>query len=78
MWTGASLEINGECDGEVSFTIENTGTGTMAEPLSVLIFRNTEIHQYQEFDPLSPGESETLTFPADGATWRAEVPQENR
>lgn len=76
-WSGASLEIMGDCNGEVSFTVENTGTGTMTDVLSVLVFRNTEIHHYEEFPSLAPGESQTLTFPADGATWRAEVPQEN-
>ncbi|MEO1262584.1 MAG: T9SS type A sorting domain-containing protein [Bacteroidota bacterium] len=76
LWSGALLKIEGECDGATRFTITNNGSGTMAEPLGYTIYRNSDIHLYNEEVPLAPGETHLIELPADTAFWRVEVNQE--
>ncbi|MCW5924225.1 MAG: T9SS type A sorting domain-containing protein [Saprospiraceae bacterium] len=74
-WSGANLEITGEClDGEVIFTIINTGDD-MVNPVEYIVIEDIMIQVSGQTIFLSAGESQTITLPANGSTWRLELPQ---
>ena len=75
-WSGAALEVIGECDGETRFTITNRGDGDMVSPLTYRNYRNTAIYMFSQESPLAMGESRIINLPADGAAWRIEVDQD--
>lgn len=76
-WSGASLELTSECDGDdLVFTITNVGTEPMTEPLIYIVIEDG-VMMMEENDgpPLAPGESHTITVPANGSTYVLDVPQ---
>lgn len=76
-WSGADLETQVECSDSVYFTITNTGTGTMSEPLQYVVIEDAVMYMEQsDGPPLGPGEEHTIAVPANGSTWRLEVTQE--
>ncbi len=77
--TYAELVISGECqedNDEVLFTVRNAGTANMLDAQEVRIVE--DVIMYMNGNPLQldAGEEEEFTFPANGATWRLEIPQD--
>lgn len=77
-WSGASLKVESECvDGEVKFHIENEGDGSMDLEQAYVVIQDMIMLREetgQNFQ-LQSGERTTMTFPADGSTYRLETPQ---
>jgi uncharacterized repeat protein (TIGR01451 family) len=74
---GSQLKINGHCqNGSVVFTITNDGTD-MTEPASYVVIEDIMIQMTGNDLQLQHGQAQTLTFPANGNTWRLEVNQPN-
>ncbi|MCC7507598.1 MAG: T9SS type A sorting domain-containing protein [Saprospiraceae bacterium] len=74
-WNGANLVVSGECQGdEVVFTITNTGED-MTDPVEYIVIEDIMIQMVGGPIQLNQNESETITVPANGSTWRLEVPQ---
>ncbi len=65
------LEFSAECIGDsIRLTIQNTGTGATQEPRPLLILEEDIIRTYRDSILLEPGESWTITLPADGNTYK--------
>lgn len=78
LWSGASLRVDGACNGsEVEFTITNAGDGDMTEPADFIVVEDHVImmQDIDEIPALLSGESFTVTQDANGSTWRLEVNQ---
>lgn len=76
LWSGANLEVSGHCDGnEVTFTIRNTGAD-MTEPEQYVVIEDIMI-QMTGGGPvlLASNQFQTVSMPANGSTWRLEMPQ---
>ncbi|MCC6411324.1 MAG: T9SS type A sorting domain-containing protein [Saprospiraceae bacterium] len=75
-WTGADLHATALCDGDsVRLTVENVGTGNMANQLEFVVVEDLIMYMSQPYQ-LGSGQTTTLATPANGATWRIETPQE--
>ena len=76
-WSGASLEINGECDGDsVRFSIKNIGTGDMIQARQYIIIEDVAIMRITDPIKLPSGEEHELdAIFADGRTFHIEIPQ---
>lgn len=75
-WTGADLHAKALCDGDsVRLTVENVGTGNMANQLEFVVVEDLIMYMSQPYQ-LGSGQTTTLATPANGATWRIETPQE--
>ena len=74
-WSGANLKVDGECqNGEVTFTITNTGAD-MTAPIEYIVIEDIMIQMTGGSIMLDSGETQTVTFPANGSTWRLQMPQ---
>lgn len=74
-WNGANLEVEGECqNGEVIFTITNTGED-MTEPVNYIVIEDIMVQMSGGGIQLGSGESEVITIPANGSTWRLNLDQ---
>ncbi len=75
-WSGASLEITGECDGQnLDFTITNVGIGDMTKSLDFIVIEDDVMREGGTIE-LGAGESYDLApLPADGSTYRVSIPQ---
>ena len=74
-WSGANLKVDGECNnGEVTFTVTNTGAA-MTEPIEYIVIEDIMIQMTGGNIMLDSGGVQTITFPANGSTWRLEMPQ---
>ena len=74
LWDGVDIFVDGNCNqDEVQFLIQNNGDD-MTTPLSYRIIRNAEYLETNSF-LLGAGETQSLMFPADGATYRVEADQ---
>lgn len=76
-WSGAQLKARGYCDGnEVKFIIENKGAN-MATPSNYIVVEDILVMTPPVNNPftLLAGNSEIITVPANGATWRLEAEQ---
>ena len=76
LWDGSNLRVSGHCNGdEVEFTITNDGDD-MTEPQEYVIIEDIMI-QMVSSDPiqLNNGDSEIISVPANGSTWRLEIDQ---
>jgi uncharacterized repeat protein (TIGR01451 family) len=72
LWSGADLLVTGECVGDdVVFTITNIGDD-MTEPVEYVIIEDIMIQMTADVQLLA-GESQTVTVPANGSTWRLET-----
>lgn len=75
LWSGANLELTGTCqNGEVVFTITNTGE-PMTEPIEYIVIEDIMIQMTGGSVLLDSGESQIISLPANGSTWRLEMPQ---
>lgn len=75
LWDGSSIETEVSCNGDnVVFTLTNVGTGTMSAPLGYIIIEDQIVLLSEEFQ-LLPGQSTTVTLPANGSTLRLEAQQ---
>lgn len=76
LWNGANLEVEVECNpDEVIFTITNTGEA-MSEPVNYIVIEDIMVQMTGNGSlQLGSGESQTVTVPANGSTWRLEVDQ---
>ncbi len=75
LWNGANLEVENECqNGEVVFTITNTGED-MSEAVNYIVIEDIMVQMTSGSIQLANGESETVTIPANGSTWRLELEQ---
>ncbi|MBI1225229.1 MAG: T9SS type A sorting domain-containing protein [Bacteroidetes bacterium] len=77
-WDGSNIELSSRCEqGQVIFTLRNTGTGDMSTPRSYIIIednvllRPDEILTYQ----LAANTDTTIVLPAMGNTFRLETNQ---
>jgi uncharacterized repeat protein (TIGR01451 family) len=70
-----NLEISGVCDGSnVIFTVTNTGAD-MTEAVEYVVVEDIVIQMTGGPIQLNAGETEVITLPANGSTWRLEVEQ---
>ena len=75
LWNGANLEVSAVCqDDEVTFTITNTGS-SMTAPLDYIVIEDIMIQMTGGTILLDSGEVHTISVPANGSTWRLEMPQ---
>ena len=79
-WSGASLELESECkedEGILEFRIKNIGDGSMDVEQGYLVIEDMIMLKSDNFTPfqLQSGETETLEFAANGATYRIQTPQ---
>jgi uncharacterized repeat protein (TIGR01451 family) len=78
LWSGASLELTGECDTDsIRFSIRNIGGGTMVAAKQYIVIEDAAIMRISDPFQLSPFESLSGAVAATGATIRIEVPQED-
>ncbi|MFK8008754.1 MAG: T9SS type A sorting domain-containing protein [Saprospiraceae bacterium] len=77
-WTGSTLQVTGECDEAddvVRFKIENIGGGDMQSSLNYIVIEDVVMSMTEPIQ-LPLGGIETVEVPANGSTWRLEIPQE--
>lgn len=77
LWNGAALRVNGRCTGnEVEFTIENKGADMLVAS-NYIVVEDIIVMAPPVNNPfiLQGGNSEIITVPANGATWRLEAEQ---
>ncbi len=76
LWSGASIEVEAICDGdEIKFTIVNTGSAGMMEPLPYVVIQDIVMLKNGTFE-LGAGEEFVFSLPATGGTFRLEAEQE--
>lgn len=75
-WSGASLVIDGECDGQnLEFKITNVGVGDMTKALEFIVIEDDVMKEGAPIE-LGAGESYDLApLEADGSTYRISIPQ---
>lgn len=74
LWSGADLEVTGECiDDEVIFTIKNNGED-MVEPSNYIVVEDAIMYMAEPFT-LNSGEELVINKTANGATFRMNVEQ---
>lgn len=75
-WNGAFVEVSGACqDSSVIFQIENSGPGGMTQDGDYIIVEDAVLLMTSPFNLLS-GESEPVSFPANGSTYFLMATQE--
>lgn len=75
-WSGASLKLSSVCDADsVHFTVKNIGQGDMTGTVDYVIIEDAVMLMLAPLQALGAGDSTTLSFPANGSTWRLEVDQ---
>lgn len=75
LWSGANLEVTGQCNGdEVIFSIKNTGAA-MTEAAGYVVIEDVMVQMSSGTVQLGAGASESITIPANGSSWRLEVQQ---
>ncbi|PHI21954.1 hypothetical protein CEQ90_01315 [Lewinellaceae bacterium SD302] len=79
-WNGASLRVNGTCDGnEVTFDVTNVGDAPTSSVLSYVVIEDGVLlspNPIQTDSVIDAGETQSFTFPANGATYHFQVEQE--
>ena len=77
LWSGASLDIKSTCDGDsVRFDIENVGEGDMEAPQPFLVIEDMIIMRTNQAPiDLDSGGKTSITFPANGSTYRLAMKQ---
>ena len=74
-WNGANLEVTSECQNdEVIFTVTNTGEA-MTEPVNYIVIEDIMVQMTGGSIQLGTGQSQQITIPANGSTWRIEIEQ---
>lgn len=77
-WSGASLEVSGECTGnQAVFRVRNAGTGDLDTPVPLIVIEDVVMlmHQPNTINHLSIGEEAVFDFPANGSTYFFSVGQ---
>ena len=77
-WNGSNLIVSGECDeqnNQVQFEITNIGTAPMPSPENFIVVEDVVMYMNTPIQ-LGINESEMITVPSNGSTWRVEIPQE--
>ena len=77
LWSGASLDITSSCEGDsVRFDIVNIGEGDMGQATEYIVIQDMiMLRQSTQSVQLNSGETIALKLPANGATYRLEMPQ---
>ncbi len=76
-YTGADLAVTAACsdnDQEVRFTITNQGPSGMQSALDYIVIEDVIMYMQNPIQ-LGSGQSVDVTVPANGSTWRIEIPQ---
>ncbi|NUN99689.1 MAG: T9SS type A sorting domain-containing protein [Saprospiraceae bacterium] len=74
-YTGPELTVTGACvDGEVIFTITNTGEADMANPVQYYVVEDVIMFMSNSIQ-LASGQSTQVSLVANGSTYRFELPQ---
>jgi len=74
-YNGAELTVEGDCiDGEVVFTITNTGVADMASPIQYYVVEDVIMFMSSPVQ-LASGQSVQVNLVANGSTYRLELPQ---
>jgi uncharacterized repeat protein (TIGR01451 family) len=74
-WDGSSIEVDVSCDGDsINFTITNVGDAPMSAPLKYIIIEDQIVLMIGNYE-LGPGQSTTVTLPANGQTIHLEAEQ---
>ncbi len=74
-WDGASIEVNATCEGDsIIFEVFNNGAGDMSQPLGLIVIEDVIIGYETQFQ-IESFESQTYSFPSNGATLRLEAEQ---
>jgi len=74
-WSGADLEVTGRCEaGDVIFTVTNKGAD-MTQSADYVVFEDIMIQMTSNSLQLNHNESDVITIPANGSTWRVELEQ---
>ncbi|HRK81905.1 MAG TPA: T9SS type A sorting domain-containing protein [Saprospiraceae bacterium] len=74
-WSGASLRVEGECQGDrVVFTITNEGED-MNDPVEYIVIEDIMIQIMEDDLLLGSGQMRQVELPANGSTWRLELRQ---
>ncbi|MEM1318733.1 MAG: T9SS type A sorting domain-containing protein [Bacteroidota bacterium] len=75
-WSGAFIEVEASCqDSLLNFTIQNTGSGDMNDPLRYVIIEDAILLRTAPFDLVS-GASEDIPLPNNGSTYLLYAQQE--
>ncbi len=77
-WSGANLEVTGECDGNmVNFRVRNTGEGDLADPVQYIIIEDGVVLMDEPglLDMLSVDNEEVYPVDANGSTYTFEIAQ---
>lgn len=75
LWDGSNLDITATCDGDsVRFEIINLGDD-MAQPLEFIVIEDDMIHLTSDPILLLSQQTIHLAVPANGSTWRVEMPE---
>ena len=78
-WTTSNLIVEGECDdlnSLVRFTITNQSSEPMLTERTATVVEDVVMYMTTPVQ-LGPGAVDVLEFPANGSTWRVEIPQED-
>jgi hypothetical protein len=76
LWSGADVDVNAVCDGDsVRLKIKNIGTGDMSSLLEYVVVEDIIMRQSGEFQ-LAAGAEKTISYLADGSTWRLQTEEE--
>ncbi len=77
-WSGASLDVRSVCNTDsIRFIIKNIGTGGMTTPVDYIVVEDAVMLMQAPVPLLAAGDSVSISFPANGSTWRVEVGQES-
>ncbi len=77
-WDGSNIELSSRCEqGQVIFTLHNTGAGNMAQPNTYIIIEDNVLLRPDEvLTYILPANGDTsIVLPADGSTLRLETYQ---
>ncbi len=75
-WSGADLSIKGVCDGDsVRFVVKNLGAGDMSVAQEFVVVEDVIMYRTMPLQ-LKGATLQQFAVPANGATWRAAVPED--
>lgn len=76
-WSGASLEVSGECTGdETVFRVRNAGSGDLLSPVEYIVIEDVVmLMEPATLDALNSGAEEAFSFPANGSTYIFSIEQ---
>ncbi len=78
-WSGANIEISGNCNPtseEIEFTVKNIGDGNMSNGTTSIVIEDAVMMLTSpSVNSLNVDESQVISFPANGSTFRMEIEQ---